>query len=75
MFLMALGASKAHFHYSLNLTASHTKHHQGVHGICITEAFQRRTKVATRTRHHNTPRSRPDGRVVQQLCGGTQSKW
>ena len=30
MFLMALGASKAHFHYSLNLTASHTKHHQGM---------------------------------------------
>ena len=30
MFLMALGASKAHFHYSLNLTAIHTKHHQGM---------------------------------------------
>ena len=30
MFLMALGALKAHFHYSLNLTASHSKHHQGM---------------------------------------------
>ena len=30
MFFMALGASKAHFHYSLNLTASHTKCHQGM---------------------------------------------
>ena len=28
--LMVLGASKAHFHYSLNPTVSHTKHHQGV---------------------------------------------
>ena len=29
MFLMVLGASKVHLHYSLNPTASHTKHHQG----------------------------------------------
>ena len=29
MFLMVLGASKAHSHYSLNWTASHTKGHQG----------------------------------------------
>ena len=63
IYLMVLGALKACFHYSFNLTASHTKHHQGI-WICITETVQRGTEASTGTGHHRTPRSRQDGRVV-----------
>ena len=63
MCLMVLGALKAHFHYSLNPTANHTKCHQGGWHM-HTKTVQGGTGVATRTGHHSTPSSRGDGRVV-----------
>ena len=41
MFLMVLGALKAHFHYSLNPTANHTKHHQGMWHMCYRNGSRR----------------------------------
>ena len=41
MFLMVLGASKAHSHYSLNPTASHTKCHHGTWHICYKNCSRR----------------------------------
>ena len=37
---MVLGASKAHFHCSLSLTASHTKCHQGVVAYALQKPFK-----------------------------------